>query len=130
MAFIDFGIVGRVSPVTWAAVRGLADGLAANDYRAMATALVKREGGLAHRGRRTRLHARTQHTHAHARTRARAHTHTHPPACGGTLRFRRAWQCGRPGARPRNGAQIAAPRCGPNRDMDMGRGANGQEWSN
>ncbi len=59
MAFIDFGIVGRVSPVTWAAVRGLADGLAANDYRTMATALVK-GGGVAHRGRRTRLHAHTQ----------------------------------------------------------------------
>lgn len=40
VGFIDFGIVGRVSPVTWAAVGGLADGLAAGDYRRMAAALV------------------------------------------------------------------------------------------
>ena len=44
VGFIDFGIVGRVSPVTWAAVGGLADGLAAGDYRRMAAALVRRRG--------------------------------------------------------------------------------------
>lgn len=41
VGFIDFGIVGRVSPLTWAAVSGLADGLAAGDYRRMAAALVR-----------------------------------------------------------------------------------------
>ena len=41
VGFIDFGIVGRVSPTTWAAVRGLADGLATSDYAKMAKALVR-----------------------------------------------------------------------------------------
>jgi aarF domain-containing kinase len=40
VAFIDFGIVGRVSPVTWAAVEALTRGAIASDYRMMAAALA------------------------------------------------------------------------------------------
>lgn len=40
VAFLDFGIVGRVSPVTWRAVEALATSIAAQDYPTMARALA------------------------------------------------------------------------------------------
>lgn len=40
VAFLDFGIVGRVSPVTWAAVETLAASLAQKDYVMTAKALA------------------------------------------------------------------------------------------
>lgn len=39
VAFIDFGIVGRISPVTWAAMEALLGALALGDYETMARAL-------------------------------------------------------------------------------------------
>lgn len=41
VAFIDFGIVGVISPKTWAAVEGIARGLTEQDYLLMAKALVQ-----------------------------------------------------------------------------------------
>jgi len=41
VAFIDFGIVGVISPKTWVAVEGLARGLSGQDYVLMAKALVQ-----------------------------------------------------------------------------------------
>lgn len=41
VAFIDFGIVGTISPKTWQAVEGLARGLAEQDYLTMAKAMVQ-----------------------------------------------------------------------------------------
>jgi aarF domain-containing kinase len=40
VAFLDFGIVGRVSPVTWAAVEALATSVVSKDYLTMAKALA------------------------------------------------------------------------------------------
>jgi aarF domain-containing kinase len=40
VGFIDFGIVGRLSPTVWAAVNGLVEGLVAGDYALMARGLV------------------------------------------------------------------------------------------
>mmetsp|Transcript_16663 Transcript_16663/g.22965 ORF Transcript_16663/g.22965 Transcript_16663/m.22965 type:complete len:574 (-) Transcript_16663:168-1889(-) len=40
VAFIDFGIVGRLSPVTWNAVQVFAGSAASNDFQAMAGALA------------------------------------------------------------------------------------------
>lgn len=39
-AFLDFGIVGRVAPQTWAAVEALAAGAVASDFPRMAAALA------------------------------------------------------------------------------------------
>jgi predicted unusual protein kinase regulating ubiquinone biosynthesis (AarF/ABC1/UbiB family) len=36
VGFLDFGIVGRVSPVTWKAVEALLGAVAKDDYRTMA----------------------------------------------------------------------------------------------
>lgn len=41
IGFIDFGIVGKISPKTWQAVEGLAEGFALQDYQRMASALVR-----------------------------------------------------------------------------------------
>lgn len=41
IAFIDFGIVGQISPRTWQAVEGLSQGLVVSDYNMMAQALVR-----------------------------------------------------------------------------------------
>ncbi|CAM9283534.1 unnamed protein product [Discosporangium mesarthrocarpum] len=41
VAFIDFGIVGRFSPGTWAGVSKLADGVAAEDYEMVAEAMCE-----------------------------------------------------------------------------------------
>ena len=38
--FIDFGFVGRVSPVTWTAMEALLGSLAVGDYNTMARALA------------------------------------------------------------------------------------------
>jgi hypothetical protein len=38
--FIDFGIVGRISPVTWTAMQALPGSLAVGDYDTMARALA------------------------------------------------------------------------------------------
>jgi aarF domain-containing kinase len=40
VGFLDFGIVGRVSPVTWKAVEALLGAVAKDDYRTMAKALA------------------------------------------------------------------------------------------
>lgn len=40
VGFIDFGIVGRISPVTWKAVESLIASLATADYDTMARALA------------------------------------------------------------------------------------------
>ncbi|KAG2437493.1 hypothetical protein HXX76_006142 [Chlamydomonas incerta] len=40
VAFIDFGIVGRISPVTWRAVEALISSMALADYETMARALA------------------------------------------------------------------------------------------
>lgn len=40
VGFLDFGIVGRVSPVTWKAVEALLAAVATDDYRTMASALA------------------------------------------------------------------------------------------
>jgi aarF domain-containing kinase len=40
VAFIDFGIVGRVSPATWVAVQALLEAAAGGDWRTAAAALV------------------------------------------------------------------------------------------
>ncbi|GFR40256.1 hypothetical protein Agub_g828 [Astrephomene gubernaculifera] len=40
VAFIDFGIVGRISPVTWRAVEALIGSMATADYETMARALA------------------------------------------------------------------------------------------
>lgn len=40
VAFLDFGIVGRVSPVTWTAVEALMGAAATSDYMTMAKALA------------------------------------------------------------------------------------------
>lgn len=40
VGYLDFGIVGRVSPVTWKAVEALLGAVATNDYRTMAQALA------------------------------------------------------------------------------------------
>jgi ABC1 atypical kinase-like domain len=40
VAFLDFGIVGRMSPATWAAVQTLGGALAAQNYGQMARALA------------------------------------------------------------------------------------------
>lgn len=40
VGFLDFGIVGRVSPVTWKAVEALLGATATNDYTTMAQALA------------------------------------------------------------------------------------------
>lgn len=39
VGFIDFGIVGRISPVTWKAMEALLASLAVGDYDTMARAL-------------------------------------------------------------------------------------------
>ncbi len=41
MGFIDFGIVGRLSPDTWQAVTEVGEGLAGGDYRKMAQGLIR-----------------------------------------------------------------------------------------
>ncbi|KAJ1487737.1 ABC1 family-domain-containing protein [Baffinella frigidus] len=41
IGFIDFGIVGKISPKTWQAVEGLAEGFSLQDYDKMASALVR-----------------------------------------------------------------------------------------
>jgi len=40
VGFIDFGIVGRISPVTWKAMEALLASLATGDYETMARALA------------------------------------------------------------------------------------------
>jgi hypothetical protein len=40
VGFIDFGIVGRISPVTWRAVEALLTATATNDFETMARALA------------------------------------------------------------------------------------------
>jgi aarF domain-containing kinase len=40
VGFIDFGIVGRISPVTWTAMEALLGSLATGDYDTMARALA------------------------------------------------------------------------------------------
>ena len=40
MGFIDFGIVGRVTPVTWTALEALLTATATRDYETMARALA------------------------------------------------------------------------------------------
>jgi aarF domain-containing kinase len=40
VGFIDFGIVGRISPVTWRAVEALLASTSAREYDTMARALV------------------------------------------------------------------------------------------
>jgi hypothetical protein len=40
VGFIDFGIVGRISPVTWKAMEALLASLAVGDYETMARALA------------------------------------------------------------------------------------------
>ncbi len=40
VGFIDFGIVGRISPVTWRAVEALLTATVSNDYITMARALA------------------------------------------------------------------------------------------
>lgn len=40
VGFIDFGIVGSISPVTWAAVESLVRSATINDFDLMARALV------------------------------------------------------------------------------------------
>jgi predicted unusual protein kinase regulating ubiquinone biosynthesis (AarF/ABC1/UbiB family) len=40
VGFIDFGIVGRISPVTWQAMEALLGSLAIGDYNTMARALA------------------------------------------------------------------------------------------
>ncbi len=40
VGFIDFGIVGSISPVTWAAVESLVQSAASNDFDLMARSLV------------------------------------------------------------------------------------------
>lgn len=40
VAFLDFGIVGRVSPVTWKALQALAVAIAELDFNTMAKALA------------------------------------------------------------------------------------------
>jgi hypothetical protein len=40
VGFIDFGIVGRISPVTWTAMEALLGSLAVGDYDTMARALA------------------------------------------------------------------------------------------
>lgn len=40
VAFIDFGIVGRMNPATWRAVEALGSALATQDYALMARALA------------------------------------------------------------------------------------------
>ena len=40
VGFIDFGIVGRISPVTWQAMEALLGALALGDYNTMARALA------------------------------------------------------------------------------------------
>ena len=40
VAFLDFGIVGKVSPITWKAVEALMASTATGDYRTMAKALA------------------------------------------------------------------------------------------
>lgn len=40
VGYLDFGIVGRVSPVTWKAVEALLSAVATDDYRTMAQALA------------------------------------------------------------------------------------------
>lgn len=40
VGFIDFGIVGRISPVTWRAMEALLGSLAIGDYDTMARALA------------------------------------------------------------------------------------------
>ena len=41
IAFIDFGIVGKISPKTWQALEGILQGFAANDFELVAEALVR-----------------------------------------------------------------------------------------
>ena len=41
IAFIDFGIVGKISPRTWQALEGIIQGFATNDFETMAEALVR-----------------------------------------------------------------------------------------
>lgn len=41
IAFIDFGIVGKISPKTWQALEGIIQGFATNDFEIMASALVR-----------------------------------------------------------------------------------------
>lgn len=41
IAFIDFGIVGTISPKTWQALEGIIQGFATNDFETMASALVR-----------------------------------------------------------------------------------------
>jgi aarF domain-containing kinase len=41
IAFIDFGIVGKISPKTWQALEGIIQGFAENDFELMASALVR-----------------------------------------------------------------------------------------
>jgi len=41
VGFIDFGIVGRLSPETWKAVTELGEGLVGGDYRVMAQGLIR-----------------------------------------------------------------------------------------
>ena len=40
VGFIDFGIVGRISPVTWKGLEALVGSLAVSDYPTMARALA------------------------------------------------------------------------------------------
>ena len=40
VGFIDFGIVGSISPVTWAAVESLVRSAASNDFDLMARSLI------------------------------------------------------------------------------------------
>ena len=41
IAFIDFGIVGKISPKTWQALEGVIQGFATSDYETIAAALVR-----------------------------------------------------------------------------------------
>jgi len=41
IAFIDFGIVGKISPKTWQALEGIIQGFASNDFETIASALVR-----------------------------------------------------------------------------------------
>lgn len=41
VGFIDFGIVGRISPGTWGAMQALVTSASTNDYRLMAKALIQ-----------------------------------------------------------------------------------------
>lgn len=41
VGFIDFGIVGRISPGTWGAMQALATSAGSGDYRLMAKALIQ-----------------------------------------------------------------------------------------